>query len=240
MFNHRLHEPVGIKTRIDWFLLSFLAGIINTGGYLSCHRFVSHITGFATLSGISFEEGAWLETLGALTIPLFFLMGVMLSGFLTEKNRSAKVNGQRFAPVMGLVAVLIGFVAIGGASNLFGTFGAVADIKYDFILLACLCGACGLQNAAISSASGTTIRTTHLTGITTDLGLGLIRAEVHDLSAAEKKQERRSNLLRVATIFSFTLGSVIGAFVFSRYKYQGFFFPMLIAIYSAWTARKSR
>lgn len=239
MFNHRFHETVSTKTYFDWFLLSFLAGNINTGGYLSSHRFVSHVTGFATLAGISLEEGAWLEALGAIIIPLFFLMGVMLSGFLTEKNRSAKVHGQKFAPVMGLVALLIGFVAIGGTYDIFGVFGEAANIKYDFLLLACLCGACGLQNAAISSASGATIRTTHLTGITTDLGLGLVRAEVHDLSAAEKKQERRANFLRIATIISFTMGSVVGALIFSRFKYQGFFFPMALALYSAWMARNS-
>lgn len=239
MFNHRIHEQVGFKTYFDWFLLSFLAGNINTGGYLACHRFVSHVTGFATLAGISLEENLWLESLGALTIPLFFLLGVMVSGFLTEKNRSTKVHGQKYAPVMGLVALLIGFVALGGTYNFFGNFGDVANMKYDFLLLACLCGACGLQNAAISSASGATIRTTHLTGLTTDLGLGLVRAELHALTVAEKKIERRSNLLRIATIFSFTLGSFIGAMIFSRFKYQGFYFPASIALYSAWMARSS-
>ncbi|MEK6629023.1 MAG: YoaK family protein [Bdellovibrionota bacterium] len=239
MFSHRFNEQVSSKTYFDWFLLSFLAGNINTGGYLSCHRFVSHVTGFATLAGISLEEGAWLEALGAVTIPLFFLMGVMLSAFLTERNRTAKVHGQKYAPVMGLVALLIGFVAIGGTYNLFGAFGETANIKYDFLLLACLCGACGLQNAAISSASGATIRTTHLTGITTDLGLGLVRAEIHNLNPDEKKQERRSNYLKIATIVSFTLGSAVGALVFSQFKYQGFFFPMCIAMYLAWMARNS-
>lgn len=187
MFQHRFNEPVSYKTYFDWFLLSFLAGNINTGGYLSSHRFVSHITGFATLAGISLEEGVWLESLGALTIPLFFLLGVMVSGFFTEKNRAKKIHGEDYAPVMGLAALLIGFVAIGGTYNLFGAFGEAANIKYDFLLLACLCGACCLQNAAISSASGATIRTTHLTGITTDLGLGIIRSEVHNLSVSEKK-----------------------------------------------------
>lgn len=240
MFSHRFEENVNLKTYIDWFLLSFLAGNINTGGYLACHRFVSHVTGFATLAGISLEEKSWLDAFGALTIPLFFLLGVMVSGFLTETNRSSKIHGQKYAPVMWLVALLIGVVAVLGSDGYFGVFGETVNVQRDYVLLACLCGACGLQNAAISSASGSTIRTTHLTGITTDLGLGLVKAEIGKLSQSEKQQERRANLLRIATIGSFTFGSFVGAIMYIRYHYQGFVFPMLIAVYSAWMARKSR
>ncbi len=239
MFKHRLNENVNYKTYFDWFLLSFLAGNINAGGWLACQRFVSHVTGFATLSGIFFEEGKWLEFLGTLSIPFFFLLGVMVSGFFSEKQMAEKVHGERFAPVMSLVALLLFFVAMGGIYNFFGVFGHEAKIQSDFILMACLCGACGLQNGAITSASGATIRTTHLTGLTTDLGLGLIRAEVHHLSPEKRAQERKGNLLRLGTILSFTLGSVVAAFIYVRYKYYGFFFPMVIALYSAWVARKS-
>lgn len=239
MFHHRFNDHVSYKTYFDWFLLSFLAGNINTGGYLCCQRFVSHVTGFASLAGISAAEGFWLDALGAITIPLFFLLGVMVSGFLTEKKYANRVHGERYAPVMGLVALLVGLVALGGTFGYFGNFGEAINIKHNFLLLACLCGACGLQNAAISSASGATIRTTHLTGLTTDLGLGLIRAEIHELSNLEKKQERRANILRVSTIFSFTLGSFVGAIIYSRFRYQGFLFPMALAFYSSWIARKN-
>ena len=239
MFQHKINEQVTLKTHFDWFVLSFLAGNINTGGYLSCHRFVSHITGFSTLSGISFEQGSFVEAFGMLCIPLFFLLGVMISGYLTEKQYAHKVHGQKYAPVMGLVALLLGFVAIAGRFNLFGQFGDVANFKNDFLLLACLCGACGLQNAAITSASGATVRTTHLTGLTTDLGLGMIKNLVHKLSPEQDALERSANLLRVLTIISFTLGSVVAAFIYSKFKYDGFFIPMLLALYSANVARSS-
>lgn len=238
MFSHRLTEPVSYKTYFDWLLLSFLAGNINTGGYLACYRFVSHVTGFATLAGISLHELNWFEAFGALTIPLFFLMGVMLSGYLTEKNKSVKIHGQKYAPVMWISGLLLGVVAAGGYNNYFGSFGEMASMKHDYILLACLCGACGLQNAAISSASGATIRTTHLTGLTTDLGLGIIRSKFHEMTGHERQIEKRSNLLRAATIISFILGSLVGAAIYSQFKYEGFFFPMLIAFYAAWTARQ--
>lgn len=238
MFEHKLNENVSWFTYFNWLLMSFLAGNINAGGYLACHRFVSHVTGFATLSGISFEKGDWFDFLGTLSIPLFFLIGVMISGYLTEKKYSQKIDGEKYSPVMGLVATLLGLVAVGGTLDLFGQFGDAANMKHDFFLLAFLCGACGLQNAAISSASGATLRTTHLTGLTTDLGLGLIRAEVHHLSETQKKAERRANTLRILMILAFTTGSVVAAFIYNRYQYRGFYFPMLISVYFVFVAKR--
>jgi uncharacterized membrane protein YoaK (UPF0700 family) len=238
MFKHKLNESVSFTTYADWFLLSFLAGNINAGGFLACGRFVSHVTGFATLAGISLSEGNWLETIGILTIPGYFLAGVMVSGYLTEKRRFDSSPVQRYAPVMSLVAIFLAVATLAGVMNWFGKFGETSNLANDYFLLALLCGACGLQNAAISSASGSTIRTTHLTGLTTDLGLGLIRAEVHRSGSSEERtSERKANLLRVGTIFSFMLGSVIGAIVFSRFHFYGFILPMLLAVYASFKAR---
>lgn len=239
MFNHKIHDKVGVKTYFDWFVLAFLAGSVNAGGYLACHRFVSHVTGFATLSGVFIEEKNWVEAAGMLAIPLYFLLGAMLSAYFTEKKFAVKVHGERYAPVMWISALLLGLVAFGGSRGYFGAYGGPPNIKHDFILLAFLCGACGLQNAAITSSSGFTIRTTHMTGLTTDLGIGLIRAEIHHLSMEHRREERLANALRFCTILSFVCGSICAAFVFARWQYRGFYMPMLIALYAAWVARKS-
>lgn len=240
MFQHKINDRVHLKTYFDWFFLSFLAGSINTGGYLACHRFVSHMTGFATLAGISLESLQFLDALGTLLIPLFFLGGVMLSAYLTQKEYARKLHGQKYSPVMGLVAVLLGIVVLGGRLNWFGPFGDPAQIKNDFLLLACLCGACGLLNGAITSASGFTIRITHLTGIVTDLGLRLVYTKLNKLTAEQKTLEKNANLFRIGTIFSFIFGSLVGAFIYIRFQYVGFAFPMSLAVYFSYVANKSK
>jgi len=240
MFHHTLKEKVSLRVYFDWLTLSFLAGNINAGGYLSCHRFVSHITGFATSSGVAFKQESLLTALGELSIPLFFLIGVMISGYLTEKKRAHRIEGAKYAPVMKLVALLLGLVAIGGSFDFFGNFGDPMLIKHDYFLLAALCMACGLQNAAITSASGYTIRTTHLTGLTTDLGLGIVRAEMGKATDLEKLNERRMNIYRIGTIASFVAGSFVAAFVFSYFEYKGFFFPTFLALYCAHSAGRER
>lgn len=225
MFEHKFDDQVKIKTYFDWFILSFLAGHINAGGYLACHRFVSHVTGFATLAGVSFQQMDWAELLTAIFIPVFFIIGVMVSGYLTQNKYSSKDHSQKYAPIMDIMAAVLIFVTLAGHLGFFGIFGGVSNAKNDFILLACLCGVCGLQNGAITLASGATIRTTHLTGLTTDLGLGLIRSE------------HKANLLRLITIIFFTLGSGVGAFTYITFEYGGFLFPAFIALYFSFTAR---
>ncbi len=223
MFRHSLNENVQFKTYIDWFTLSFMAGNMNAGGYLACRQFVSHVTGFATLAGISFEKNLTTEALALLSIPLFFLIGVMISGFLHERSQSSakKIN---YALTMGISTLLIAVVVVGGSLGWFGRFGEPSEIKNDFLLLACLCCASGLQNGAISLASNYSIRTTHLTGTTTDLGLGLIKS-------IRSKTNHRMNTLRLATIVSFIFGSFTAAFIYSQFKYLGFLVPMTISLY---------
>lgn len=237
MFRHKFQDQVPTKVYFHWFLLSSLAGIINAGGYLSCHRFVSHVTGFATLSGISFVENDWLEALGMLVVPAFFLLGVVISGYVTESLSLTK-HKYKYAPVFGIVASLLALVAVLGEFGFFGRFGLVAKIEHDFILLACLCTACGLQNAAITTASGSTIRTTHLTGLTTDLGLGIVRIFFTPIRKEQKKIEIKTNWLRIGTILSFTFGSFIGALTFIRSEYIAFLFPATIALYFTFVAKE--
>jgi uncharacterized membrane protein YoaK (UPF0700 family) len=237
MFAHKLNEKVSPRTYLGWFLLSFLAGNVNAGGFLSAQKFVSHVTGFATLSGISLAKGSLLEAIGLLTIPAYFLVGVMICAYLTERQSSQVRHGQRFAPVMGMVSIIMAFVAIAGQLGLFGPFGVSDSLGHDYILLALLCGSCGLQNAAITAASGHTIRTTHLTGLTTDLGLGLVRAEIHYSSAEQRQADRFANFLRIFTIAAFTLGSALGALLYVRFGYLGFLLPAALALYATWVSR---
>ncbi len=239
MFRHEGRSTVPWRVYLNWFLLSFLAGSVNVGGYLGCHRFVSHVTGFATLFGGEGARGDWDRAIGILSVPLFFLMGVMLSAFLVDRPRQA---GRRphYPTVMALVAICLGLAAIGGYLHWFGEFGAEPRLKRDYFLLALLCGASGLQNAAISTATGSRIRTTHLTGLTTDLGTGLVRLFYLDSKSPMRNYEVHYTGIRIGTIASFAAGSLVGGVLFLNYAYLGFLMPTGLALYSMHVALTSQ
>lgn len=230
MFRHHLYRALSPRTYFFWFLLSFLAGSVNAGGFLAVERFVTHVTGFATLFGVAIGEGRWAGALGILTVPIFFLAGVMVSAYFVDRRIHLNLR-PRYSLVMAFVSALLMVTAVGGQLGWFGTFGHEPELKLDYFFLALLCGASGLQNAAISTASGASVRTTHLTGITTDLGIGLVRAFYdRDRYAGEIK----AAWLRLGTIISFLLGSAVGAVFYIRYEFSGFLLPAAIAAAVVW------
>lgn len=208
-----------------WMTLAFQAGVINIGGFMACHRFVSHVTGFATFFGVEMSRSHYFDAIGMLAVPLFFLVGVMISGQLVDIRIRKHLNPQ-YHLTFGFIFILILIVFFGGVFNFFGSFGTPLDLKRDYLLLALLCLACGVQNGTISTVSKSMIRTTHLTGITTDFGLGLIRLANRGRKGLECHGESRATMLRLGIIFFFGLGSILGGVTFAEFGYLGFLLPV--------------
>jgi uncharacterized membrane protein YoaK (UPF0700 family) len=127
----------------------------------------------------------------------------------------------------GLIFLLALFVSLAGLFGVFGVFGEAASQPRDFALLALLCLICGLQNATITAVSRSVIRTTHLTGITTDLGIGLARVLNRGKLPGLIDDEVKANLMRFGIIVFFGLGSVAGGIIFRRFEYGGFLVPVI-------------
>ena len=236
MFNHQFGDKVGVKVLFHWFLMSFAGGAINAGGFLATGRFVSHVTGFATLFGVDINNYQFEAAFGILSVPLFFFLGAFIAGILIDKP-VFEGKRPRFDLVMGISAFCLFISSASGEILRDSIFGDRIELNQSYLLLALLCMACGLQNAAITSSSKSSVRTTHLTGLTTDLGLGLAR--MYTLTADKKSasQELRLNSWRIGSILSFIFGSAVGATVFLHFGYRGFLLPAVIAVYAAWHGR---
>lgn len=219
-----------------WLSLAFQSGIINTGGFLACHRFVTHTTGFATLIGVELAQDNLILSLGMLTVPVFFLLGAMISAYFIDHNL-LRAKKPRYSVVLFLMTLCMAVITIAGALGFFGSFGEDLILTRDYVLLALLCLASGLQNACITSAFGAVVRTTHLTGTTTDLGIGLVRI-ISGIHHHTFRQEYRATLIRAGLIGFFILGS-FSSFLFQQIKYLGFLIPFMISL-SLWIMSLSK
>ncbi len=208
--------------------MAFQGGVLNSGGFMACHQFVSHVTGFATLFGRQASQGDAVHALGLLLVPLFFLLGAMIAAQLVDLKIRHEQK-PRYYIVFGVMVVLLLAVAVGGFNGVFGAFGEPLSRARDYALLALLCLTCGLQNATVTSVSRAVVRTTHLTGLTTDLGIGLVRVLRRRAGDARISDEIRANAMRGGLILSFGLGSFVGAFLFSKAGYRGFLLPVAIS-----------
>jgi uncharacterized membrane protein YoaK (UPF0700 family) len=232
MFKQGFHHDLPFRVVWKWFLLSFLSGSVNAGGFMAVQRFVTHVTGFATLFGVEVAKDNLQGALGILSVPIYFLMGAMLSAYFIDR-RYQQGKKPRYALVMSLVGVCLALAALGGHFKLFGVFGETLNLKQDYSLLVLLSLASGLQNAAISTASNGVVRTTHLTGPATDLGIGITRVLFRHQDPTKHELDKKNLLLKGSSITSFIAGSVVGAILFMKFEYLGFLMPSGIAFFTA-------
>ena len=208
------------KDTWPWYLLAFQAGAINSAGYLACHRFVSHVTGFGTRIGIELGTQNHLMALEMSFKFLFFLIGALIVGLIFYQLKRTKE--EKFFISMSLLTFILLTIYVLGEIGLFGVFGEPLLLQRDIALLCTLCFACGIQNGATSIISSGLMRTTHMTGLTTDLGTGIAK-----VIAEKDKMELRLVKVRFNLIAYFTIGAMLSALYSSKLEFKTFLIPMI-------------
>jgi uncharacterized membrane protein YoaK (UPF0700 family) len=212
----------------SWIMFAFSAGAVNASALFACQTYVTHVTGTVTRIGM---EIAHLQPLLDFALVLgCFIAGAMLSGLLINGRAHRDKRPLYGAPLWLSFSVVL-FTAVGGHFGLLGRFGGAVDHPVDFVLLSILSFAMGLQNAAVATSTGLLVRTTHLTGPATDLGIHLVELMfVKDEALALAK---RHAALRAGKIVAFALGGGAAAALAHRAGFLVFLLPagvMLAAI----------
>jgi uncharacterized membrane protein YoaK (UPF0700 family) len=207
------------------FILALVAGFINSIGLLGFkHQSISHLSGTASLLGTGVVNSTFIDVFHLLTILFSFLVGAAVSGYYLRSG--ALTLGNNYGGLLFLEAGLL-FGAI---------FFLTKDSLYGHYLAS---AACGLQNALATTYSGAVIRTTHVTGIFTDLGIMLGSKMRGD------RFDKRKALLFLLIIIGFIFGGIFGAYLFVFFKFNALFIPagicLLLALsYSIYNAKLSR
>jgi uncharacterized membrane protein YoaK (UPF0700 family) len=219
-----------------WALLGFQAGFINAFGFLSCGRYVSHVTGFGTQIGVSLASSHFWFALELLGFPLSFIFGAFTSGVFTiaRIERGERPHFELLIAAMPIIMLLLVFL---GSTGLFGPFGEHLVSTRDFVLLFLLSFLCGLQNACFAIMTRGQIRTTHLTGISTDIGSEIARIFLGNLNPKELELSHRANFSRFATLLAFAIGSVLSVLVCQHINYFGLLVPFCSSIIVLFSVR---
>lgn len=204
-----LRKPIPFWVLTGGFALTLIAGSINAVGFLSVHhQALSHMSG--TVSSAGFELA--VQNAGpfwhSVRVLCSFFGGAVLSGFIIRQ--STLKAGRRYGVALAIESILL--------------FAAAHAFREDSQLADCLAAmACGLQNAMASSYSGAILRTTHMTGIVTDLGIAL-----GHLLHRQPVEWRRMGLYAVL-LTGFFSGSFLGGVGFTRLGYDTLLFPATFA-----------
>lgn len=212
---HQYHIQLAI-------FLSFVAGLVNVCSILSIHRLTTNVTGHFAFFVEELLQTNYFVAFKFLLFVLFFFLGSFTSNLLVEFISKIDSRFKYTIPVI-LEALLI--LIVGGAFTIY-------QPKFPDFIAIILLFSMGLQNSLVTKVSNSVVRTTHLTGIFTDLGI-----EVSQLffikNKIRKTKTKLSIQLKLTIIACFSIGGLLGGIVYSMIGLRTLWIAVVILFIAA-------
>jgi len=206
------------------FMLSAIAGAINAGGFLAVGQFTSHMSGILSSTAEALAAGAIGLLLAGVASMFCFIAGAASSAVMINWARKRKLEAEYALPLIAEAILLLFFALLG--SN-------IASYEWLFVRVTVmlLCYIMGLQNAMITKLSHAEIRTTHVTGMITDIGIELGKALYWNSGRHGPEMHVHADIAKLKNlsklVLFFFLGGTVGSIGF---RYIGFGFTLLPAL----------
>lgn len=219
MFSHQGKTRTNLHNLELASLLSFVAGLVNVVGFMAVRKLTTNVTGhFAYF----IDEAFRMNFSGAFHIALFvffFFLGAFCSNFMVEVYSRFRESMIYVVPTLAEALILLVLAFLGSY---------IAAYEPDYVAF-CLLFAMGMQNSLVTSISHSVVRTTHLTGLFTDMGI-----EFSQLFFYHDKENRRklfrSIRLRPTIIWLFFFGGVAGGILYPYFGMKTLLFGALILL----------
>jgi uncharacterized membrane protein YoaK (UPF0700 family) len=192
--------------------LAFVAGAINAGGFLLIGAYTSHMSGILSGAADAAALGALGPALAGAAAVLAFASGAALSAVLINWGRRHLRHPAHALPLLLEAGLLLLFGVLGGPARTEVVAASAVPL---------LCFLMGLQNATITKVSGSRIRTTHMTGVVTDIGIETGKLLYWNCCPGGQavRADRAKLRLLGAILLAFVAGGVLGALAFSRFGF---------------------
>jgi len=199
------------SSRSNWQLaavLALTAGTVDVSGFLALHQFTSHMSGSVAIIAADLAVRGIRVMLEPGMVLGCFLLGAAVCALLINWSRHRDRESLFALPVL-LEAALLGALALFASPN------------HLLLTLSVLSFSMGLQNAIITKISQAVIRTTHITGMVTDIGIELGKAMYWNRSPGlpPVRAERRHLLLLYMLVTAFFFGGAVGALAYPRFGF---------------------
>lgn len=214
-------ERTAAANRQLGFALAFIAGAVNAGGFLAIGQYTSHVTGIVSTVANNMALGRDALVLAALGAAGAFILGAASTALMVNFARRRRLYSEYALPLLAEALLLLGFGVWGARLPLLETAALPLTV-------ALLCYVMGLQNALVTKLSRAEIRTTHMTGIVTDIGIELGKLlywNTDPNQAPVRANWRRLGVLG-ALLACFMAGGITGAVGF---RYIGYLVMLLLS-----------
>lgn len=234
-------------------LLSFIAGIVNSVGFLGFGLFVSHVSGHATYAAVEYSKHYYILAVTSFTAIIFFIMGAITTAVLMQGKTVEDPGITIYIPAL-IEAALLAYVMYGSFyyTDLQLTYDSYGHANFFLVLSFAM----GMQNALLRKKYGPHIRTTHMTGTATDIGSSIgniLYLSLYSLVAkiisyikyklnlspgisldsvrvTYSKSQFDTLILNFFTLIFFGIGAILGTFGFIYLHFLILLLPIIILI----------
>lgn len=187
-------------------LLGFVAGLVNVVGFFAVQKLTTNVTGhFAYFVDEVFKQD-FRNAFNVALYIFFFFLGAFFSNFTVEVSSRIRENLIYIVPTV-TEALILAIIAFSG--------NFLTRENPDIIAFSLLF-AMGMQNSLVTSISNAVVRTTHLTGLFTDMGIEFSQLFFYK-DQDHKKKLIKSIKLRLTIIWMFFAGGISGGILFGSF-----------------------
>lgn len=220
MFSHQGHHRTHSHNIKIATLLSFVAGFVNVTGFVSIHKLTTNVTGHFAFFVDDIYQLRFTDSIVFFIFILSFFLGAFVSNTLVEIVRKKSEKNTFVAPIV-IEIIILYTIAIFGSYIINSSPNTIAIV---------LLFAMGIQNSLVTKISNAVVRTTHLTGLFTDLGIET--SQLFFYKTPENKSKLIETIsLRLTIISFFFIGGIAAGIL---YKYFGLYSliipPTLLAL----------
>ena len=202
-------------------LLGMTAGFVNAAGFLGFATLTTNVTGHAALFAEKIASQDWSNARVVALWMFLFLAGAFISSLIVSRIG----KNQQYSYVIPILIETLILAAVAAEGHRYNE-----SILSKELFAGSLLFAMGLQNALVSMVSGSVVRTTHLTGTFTDLGIEL--AQILDRNRKDKAALQSKINLRLVIILFFMAGALGGAYLFHAARFLSFFVPVALLLFA--------
>lgn len=216
-------------------LTGIVAGMVNVLSCLMFFSFTSNVTGYFALIMAELSKGNFYQFAVVSFWILAFFSGSFLSNFIVIHFNKKNAYLAHATPIILELLCLL-FVGVYGNQYYSETL-----IETEVLLLIMLF-AMGLQNGLTASISNFVVKTTHLTGATTDLAI-LLSMSTHREYRDNPEIKNKAKLL-LSIFLSYVIGAFIASVAYSFVKFKVFYvvslFLFVVILYDLYKIRTVR
>jgi uncharacterized membrane protein YoaK (UPF0700 family) len=189
-------------------VLAGIAGAINTAAFEAVGFFSANMTGNVSLLSDHIAAANFRTSAFFLAVVASFIGGSAASTLLVNFGKRQNCRAI-YAYNILIEGLLLGVLGIADPCLPLALRGPSLILGLSFLM--------GLQNAVVTQISGARVRTTHVSGLATDLGIGL--GMLFDTFRGKEPIETRLHYvsrlrLHGVTICSFLFGGVVGVLLY--------------------------